>query len=112
MSWASLPLTLNIYYRVLQRLPTELHWFCELNDAASATEEEQPIKREISRPEETAKRRDLVFECLQIFAYDGDDVVPHQEYLKRQIDEQLGKCDICIRNYYKAKRRAMEKLQE
>ena len=98
--------------RVLHRLPTELHWFCELNDAPSARENEQPVKREESTPEDTTQRRDLVFECLQIFAYDGDDVVPHQEYLKRHIDEQLGKCDICIRNYYKAKRRAMEKLQE
>lgn len=100
------------YYRVLQRLPHELHWFCELNDAVPAAEDGQPVKREISTVEDTAQRRDLVFECLQIFAYDGDDVVPHQEYLKRHIDEQLGKCDICIRNYYKAKRRAMEKLQE
>ena len=98
--------------RVLQRLPTELHWFCQLNDVAPETEDGQPVKLEISTSEDTAQRRDLVFECLQIFAYDGDDVVPHQEYLKRHIDEQLGKCDVCIGNYYKAKRRAMEKLQE
>lgn len=100
------------HHRILQRLPTGLHWFCELNDTPFATEEGQPVRGKISPPEDTAQRRDLVFECLQIFAYDGDDVVPHQEYLKRLIDEQLGKCDICIRNYYKAKRRAMEKLQE
>ena len=48
---------------------------------------------------------------LQIYAYDGEDVISHQEYLKEQINRQLGKCDLCIVHYYKARLEAMESLR-
>lgn len=56
-------------------------------------------------------RRRLVTDSLQLFAYNGVDVLPHQAYLKQQIDRQLGKCDICILEYHKAKYRAIQSLR-
>lgn len=56
-------------------------------------------------------RRRLVTDSLQLFAYNGVDVLPHQAYLKEQIDRQLGKCDICILEYHKAKYRAIQSLR-
>ncbi len=56
-------------------------------------------------------RRRLVTDCLPLFAYGGVEVLPHQDYLKQQIDRQLGKCDLCILEYYKAKHRAIQSLR-
>lgn len=56
-------------------------------------------------------RRRLVTDSLQLFAYNGVDVLPHQAYLKQQIDRQLGKCDVCILEYHKAKYRAIQSLR-
>lgn len=56
-------------------------------------------------------RRKLVTDSLQLFAYNGVDVLPHQAYLKQQIDKQLGKCDVCILEYHKAKYRAIQSLR-
>lgn len=56
-------------------------------------------------------RRKLVTDSLQLFAYNGVDVLPHQAYLTQQIDKQLGKCDVCILEYHKAKYRAIQSLR-
>lgn len=69
------------------------------------------IKTEDPDGEKVLYRRRLVTDCLQLYGYDGEDVLPHQKYLEKQIDRQLGKCDTCIVEYYKAKHQAMEALR-
>jgi len=64
------------------------------------------------RIDEADRRRELVLDCLLILAYDGEDVAQHQEYLKTRLDKELGKCDICIREYYKGRRDLMQRLNK
>lgn len=100
-------------------MPSQLHWFCESYDGSTRTEQASnptagdltPIKLEDTNNESVEYRRNLVTDCLQLFAYNGEDVLPHQEYLKQRIDRQLGKCDVCIVQYYKAKHRAIQALR-
>ncbi len=75
-------------------------------------EDGEPIKKEDPVPVSVQHRRDLAFECLKLFAYDGEDVLPHQEYLRAQISLQLGKCDTCIVDYYKSKHQKTEKMRQ
>ena len=106
------------YKSELKDLPPELHWFCSLEDAKiparqDLLEEEQArIKIEDSIPSSIGHRLDLAFECLKLFAYDGEDVLPHQEYLREQIKLQLGKCDTCIVSYYKSKHQKIERMRQ
>ena len=106
------------YKSELKELPSELHWFCPLYDVASSTgqnvsgEDREPIKTEDPAPISVEHRRDLAFECLKLFAYDGEDVLPHQEYLRAQINSQLGKCDTCIVDYHKSKHQKTEKMRQ
>ncbi len=108
------------YASELKDLPSELHWFCPLYDASSFTsrgkevssENDEFEKKEGLVPVSVEHRRDLAFECLKLFAYDGEDVLPHQEYLRTQISSQLGKCDTCIVDYYKSKHQKIEKMRQ
>ena len=54
-------------------------------------------------------RRSQAADCLTLFSY--DDAHAFQEQFGRAIDIQLGRCDICIEEYYKAKQRLVEKLR-
>lgn len=110
-------------HRELKRLPSELHWFCQSDDGLprtahtgevggqSAKEDSTPVKANDTTSESVEYRQRLVTDCLQLFAYNGEDVLPYQEFLKQEIDWQLGKCDTCIVQYYKAKHRAIQSLR-
>ena len=107
----------SVLKRELKDLPPDLHWFCPLYDDASARrevpdEDGRPVKTEDIVPVPVEYRRDLAFECLKLFAFDGEDVLSHQEYLRAQISSQLGKCDTCIVDYYKSKHRKTEKMRQ
>ena len=62
--------------------------------------------------EDAQRRRELVLDCLLILAYDGEDVAQHQDYLKRRLDKDLGRCDVCIRSYYRGKKELMQRLNK
>lgn len=112
-------LTEKRLFRELRNLPLELHWFCQSHDVPRVTSgsqspsEEDGVHFKIEDPdgEKLLYRRRLVTDCLQLYGYDGEDVLPHQKYLEQQIDRQLGKCDTCIVEYYKAKHQSMEALR-
>lgn len=105
-------LTLLSSCRTLYDLPPEQHLFCDLVDDISSEKDVHDDKVVVPTPDELVTRRDLVFDCMQIYAYDGDDSRPHQERLRKTVDGQLGKCDVCIGAYYRTKRHAMERLIE
>lgn len=60
---------------------------------------------------EGTKRRKLFLGSLQLFAFDGEETIPYQNYLWERLDEALGRCDVCIRNYYVGKLRLRRSLQ-
>ena len=92
-------------------MPPELHWFCPLSSPTTPPDDEQPIK--IEDPEDNIEhRRGIVINCLQLLGYDGEEALVHQEYLKQAVDRQLGRCDACIVQYYKSKRRKMDMLRQ
>ena len=49
---------------------------------------------------------------LQLLAYDGSESEQYQRYIWECIDEALGNCDICIRNYYVARLQFLTGLRE
>lgn len=101
----------------LSSLPPELHWFCPESDGvlaangASTPNNQIPINRGDDSVSNLERRRRLVTECLGIFAYDGEDVKPFQRSLIQKIDAQLGRCYMCITEYYKIKRGMIDRLR-
>ena len=102
-----------------------LHWFCPRKDgdnsetypsvttrSATDTEDSKPNVEYQKKIDQGERRRELVLDCLLILAYDGEAVAKHQESLKRRLDHELGKCDVCIRGYYRGKRELMQKLNK
>ena len=55
-------------------------------------------------------RRSQATDCLTLYSY--DDAHAFQQQLGRAIDFQLGRCDICIEQYYRAKQRLVDKLRQ
>lgn len=49
---------------------------------------------------------------MELFGYDGDDVVNLQKELGALIDAQLVKCDHCVIEYYKSRQRLIENLRK
>lgn len=49
---------------------------------------------------------------LQLLAYDGPEGEQHQRYIWERLDEALGNCDLCIRQYYIAKLDFLSELRE
>ena len=72
----------------------------------------ESIKTETSTAEGTEVLRELLYDCFQMFAYQSEDVVPHQIFLGQEVDKQLARCDLCIIEYYRFKHWVMEKLRQ
>lgn len=58
------------------------------------------------------ERREKFISCLQLLAYDGEETEKYQRMIWDTLDTTLGKCDICIRNYYVEKLKFLAKLRE
>ena len=106
-------LTISRNVRDLQQLQTSIHWFCDrrdgvLNHNPTGLGDPKPSEIETS----AIYRRAIILESLKLFAYDSPEIVPQKNVLAEGIDRHLGKCDICIVEYYKLKRRLVEKLRE
>ena len=103
---------IEISRRELEALPPELHWFCPLGKRESEnTADETKITASDKSPLEIDRRRESAIQVLLLFGYDGEDVIPHQRRLTSQIDRQLGRCDSCLVEYYRAKRGMIERLR-
>lgn len=120
-------LTILALSRILEQSTEGLHWFCprqvddnsktnsapEIQGTAHGGDENTKLSlEERKRIQEADRRRELVLDCLLILAYDGEDVAQHQEYLKRRLDKDLERCDVCIRGYYRGKRELMQRLNK
>lgn len=88
-----------------------MHWFCPTNDTVVTVDnllvklEDSEVRHNgVEAFEADHRCRQKAFnECLEFFAYDGDDVHPILDFFKREIERNLGRCDRCIVGYYKTK---------
>ena len=94
--------------RKLQSLDPTLHWFCDRqenvpqSDGHEAPEQELPVKA----------RRELVFASLILLASEDLETAAQKDFLIYGVNRQLEQCDLCVVEYYKAKRTMMLKLRE
>ena len=96
-----------------------MHWFCPVNDTLGIVDnllvesEDSEVQYDRVEALETDYRcRQKVFnECLEFFAYDGNDVHPILDSMKKEIERNLERCDRCIVEYYKSKIRWLEHVE-
>ena len=99
--------------RSLQQLQASTHWFCDRGKGVLNHNAPGLDNRKCSEIETSAiYRRSIILESLKLFAYDSPEIAPQKNALARGIDRNLEKCDVCIVEYYKLKRRLIEKLRE
>ena len=108
--------------RELQQLPPELHLLCPRGSSDDPDRYDEDIEgvplADIDGPGRSRKikdaraRRDKFMSSLQLLAYDGSESEQYQRYIWERIDEALGNCDICIRNYYVARMHFLTSLRE
>ena len=104
-----------------KRLPADLHILCprygdddqdRYEDDIENTESKSTNQDRSSRIRDTKVRRKKFIDCLQLLAYDGSESSQYQKYIWDRIDDALGRCDICIRNYYVARLEFLARLRE
>lgn len=113
---------LTLSSRELKQLPPDLHLLCPrsgVDDIDRYDEDIEGVKTtDISDPKRSIRirnardRRDKFISALQLLAYDGVESAQYQRYIWERIDEALGNCDICIRNYYVGRTHFLAKLRE
>lgn len=96
--------------RELQNLPPGQHIFCprDHDEDPDRFEDERDPKAKLDQSraakiEATKLRRRKFTSALQLLAYDGKESEQYQKVIWETLDEALGKCDVCIREYYLAK---------
>jgi len=102
-----------------------LHWFCARShkddDEAHFEEDVKDILKDESesrRKEREQKvqaaqdRTTTVFDSLQLFAFDGQDAAQCQSWLEDNLAKQMQRCDVCIRQYHRGRRKFKEQLTE
>ncbi|KAF2770419.1 hypothetical protein EJ03DRAFT_67426 [Teratosphaeria nubilosa] len=105
----------------LDRLHDDVHWFCPRSSDDSGyhydedcldildTESAEEKDGRHARIREAEERRQRVLDACQIFAFNGDDAVSYQAKLKTGLKKQLIRCEVCVREYHRA--RALLKAQ-
>ena len=66
----------------------------------------------IIRIADSKTRRQKFVSSLQLLAYDGPESEQYQRYIWERLDEAMGKCDLCIREYYVAKLGLLAELRQ
>ena len=108
----------------LKALPPELHWFCSrckddetdrcydedwtAAELEAETEDEKEARQK--RAESALERKRLVLEAVQIFAFDGVEAKPLQEWVEKELNRLMQVCDVCVRTYHAARVELVEKL--
>ncbi|KAK6441813.1 DEAD-box type RNA helicase [Oleoguttula sp. CCFEE 5521] len=100
----------------LTSLPLETHWFCPrcredehgayfdedcLGSVAVETPEAKAA-RSLSI-DEARSRTTLVLEACTIFAFDGPEAQEYQAQLRKGLQVQLTRCDVCVREYHRSR---------
>ncbi|KAK5175332.1 DEAD-box type RNA helicase [Saxophila tyrrhenica] len=108
----------------LQQLDANLHWFCPrstaddfglyldediLNEANHESEKDRRTR--LQRVQAVESRRDAALEACKIFAFDGSDAKPYQDSFRKILEAQLGRCEICVREYHRARFVLIQRLE-
>ncbi|KAK4508779.1 hypothetical protein PRZ48_002518 [Zasmidium cellare] len=120
-------MAMQIVYAVedLKTLDEGLHWFCprptsddptiyydeDFGGAEPDESEEKKAVRLEQVKEAIARKEKALFAC-QMFAFDGPDAKPYQDWLDTGLRKQLGRCDICIREFHRSRTSYREKLED
>jgi senataxin len=112
----------NLIYRELKQLPRELHLLCPRQndddygryeeDVSQAGEDIKADADTVIKIAEAKTRRQKFVSSLQLLAFDGPESEQYQRYIWERLDEAMGKCDLCIREYYIAKLGLLAELRE
>jgi len=78
-----------------------------LKDESESHRKEREQKVQAARD-----RTSTVFDSLQLFAFDGQDAAQCQSWLEDNLAKQMQRCDICIRQYHRGRRKFKEQLTE
>ncbi|KAK8250959.1 SEN1 N terminal-domain-containing protein [Phyllosticta capitalensis] len=73
--------------------------------------EEEKAKR-LEKVAHAQDKRNLVLECLPIFAFDGPDAAPYQDWLRDRLRDNMSVCDVCIRVYHNSRSELKHRLYE
>ena len=107
-----------------QRLNPGVHFFCLRNEEDDTARYDDAATREAIRtdpdaPEKLEKKKlagkarcEKFLKALQLVAYQGDDVAEYQRFLWSSLDRNLGRCDVCIRQYYVGKLGLKDQLSQ
>jgi senataxin len=108
--------------REIKQLDPRIHLFCPKqgdndqdqyqHDQEAKIGQEYLHNDRLARIEEAKSRRKKFISTLQLLAYDGEDTEQYQRYIWERLDEALGSCDVCIREYYIGKRELLAGLRE
>jgi senataxin len=109
--------------RIIKQIPKSTHLFCPKLDDEDTHDSLYLDEDNISQYDtedlelakllrEGARRREMVVSCFECFSWQGPGAVGYQDMLKRRVDHDLQKCNVCIIYYYRKKREFFEKLLE
>lgn len=63
------------------------------------------------RIEKVNERKKLFVEVVEILAFDGEEAVPYQTDLKQHLQNQLTRCNICVREYHRGRGQLRQDLE-
>ncbi|KXT17167.1 hypothetical protein AC579_317 [Pseudocercospora musae] len=107
----------------LANLDDGVHWFCprqkdddaahffdeDVGDSSSESRQEKAARME--KIQEARARQDDAMETCILLAFNGPDAEPYQAKLKDCLSKQLTRCDICVREFHRARRRLRNQLE-
>jgi senataxin len=106
----------------LKQLPRDLHLLCPRQndddygryeeDVSQARDDVKVDEDTIIKIAQAKTRRQKFVSSLQLLAFDGPESEQYQRYIWERLDEAMGKCDLCIREYYIAKLGLLAELRE
>ena len=101
-----------------------MHWFCPRTTAGDdgvyfdedvldilSTESASEKATRLERVQEAEARRDLVLESCTILAFDGADATKYKVQVQEGLREQMTRCDICVREFYRSRDLLMQRLK-
>lgn len=110
--------------RELNELADDVHWLCPRRAgheggvyfdedvlASLPTESEATKSKRLEEVKGAEKRRDNVLEACTILAFDGEDARPYQDTFQDGLKRQLRRCEICVREYHRARGLLVQNLE-
>lgn len=80
--------------------------------AESSIEEDRESNAEkMQQVEEARHRAQKAIYSLRVLTFETEDMAAYAEWYKRQLDEQMLKCDACVRFYHQLKKKFLETLR-